>query len=119
MPLSNADVKRLERLGFNSQKFMYYDRYSFVRLQNHNGFCIFYDVVKHRCKIYEHRPSGCRIYPVIYSEQEGITLDDICPMKNTVSNIEIQRKSKKIMELLRRIDKETSSRRKTHSGKHG
>jgi Fe-S-cluster containining protein len=106
MMLSNTDVERLEKMGYYRQKFVRYDRLGFVRLKNHRGFCVFYDVEKCRCRIYEHRPSGCRIYPVIYSEQEGIILDDLCPMKDTVSKVELKRKGKNVMELLQRIDAE-------------
>jgi hypothetical protein len=114
MMLSDADVERLERMDYNRLEFARYDRHSFVRLRNRRGFCVFYDVEKCRCRIYRHRPLGCRIYPVIYGEQEGIVLDDLCPMKNTVSKMELKRKGKRLMELLQRIDTEaTFNRNKT------
>lgn len=109
MMLSNSDVERLEGEGHTRQKFVRYDRHGFVRLRNRRGFCVFYDAEKCRCRIYQHRPSGCRIYPVIYSEQEGIVLDDLCPMKDTISKIELKRKGKNVMELLQRIDAEVAS----------
>jgi Fe-S-cluster containining protein len=115
MMLSNADIERLERLGYNRQKVTRYDKYGFARLRNRHGFCVFYDIVKRRCKIYKQRPLGCRIYPVIYSEQEGIIVDDLCPMENTVSEIELKREGKKIMELLQRIDNEATYRCKVLS----
>jgi len=110
MLLSNADVERLEKAGYNRQKFMRYDKHGFARLRNRYGFCVFYDVVKCRCTIYEHRPLGCRIYPIIYSEQEGIVVDGLCPMKNTVSEIELKGKGKRVIELLQRMDNEATSR---------
>ena len=109
MMLTNEDIERLERVGYDRQKFARYDRHGFVRLKNRHGSCVFYDIEKCRCKIYEHRPLGCRIYPVIYSEQEGIVVDDLCPMKSTVSNIDLKRKGKKVMVLLQRIDNEATS----------
>ena len=111
MMLSKADVERLERVGYERQKFMRYDKHGFVRLQNRHGSCIFYDHAKRHCKIYNHRPLGCRIYPVIYSEQEGIVVDDLCPAKNTVSEIELERKGKRVKELLQRIDSEATLRK--------
>jgi len=110
MMLSNANIKRLEKRGYNRQKFARYDRQGFARLKNQDGFCVFYDAEKLRCTIYKHRPSGCRIYPVICSEQEGIVVDNLCPMKNTVSETERERKGKKVTELLQRIDNEASLR---------
>jgi Fe-S-cluster containining protein len=110
MLLSNTDIERLERLGHDSQKFVRYDRHGFSRLKNRRGLCVFYDAEECRCKIYKHRPLGCRIYPVIYSEQEGIVVDDLCPMRNTVSKIELRRRGRKVIELLQRIDNEAHAR---------
>lgn len=110
MMLSNADIKRLEKLGYKRSKFVRYDKHGFAKLQNCCGFCVFYNVEKCRCKIYEHRPLGCRTYPVIYSEEEGIIVDNLCPMKNTILEIELKRKGRKVIGLLKRIDKETTSR---------
>ena len=118
MLLSSADVERLERrAGYDRQKFVRSDKHGYVRLKNRRGFCVFYDVEKCRCKIYKHRPLGCRIYPVIYGEQGGIVVDDLCPMKNTVSEKELKRKGKKVIELLQKIDNEATHRniiRKKH-----
>ena len=114
MMLSIADVERLERLGYDRQKFLRSDRHGLVRLKNCHGSCVFYDVEKCRCRIYKHRPLGCRIYPVIYSEKEGIVVDDLCPMKKTVSRIELKRKGRKVIELLQRIDNEATSHRNTN-----
>jgi Fe-S-cluster containining protein len=108
MMLSSADVERLEKMSHNRQEFMRCDGRGFVRLRNRHKVCVFYDVERHRCKVYRHRPLGCRIYPVIYSEQDGIVLDDLCPMRSTVSKVELRRKGKKVMELLQRIDTEAA-----------
>jgi len=111
MLLSDADVERLEGVGYDKREFVRFDRHGFVRLRNRHGFCVFYDVERCRCRIYKYRPLGCRVYPVIFSEQEGIVLDDLCPVKNTVSKIELERKGKKLIELLQRIDAEAINRR--------
>jgi Fe-S-cluster containining protein len=118
MMLSNADVERLERVGYTRQKFVRYDRHGFARLKNRHGFCVFYDVEECRCRIYKHRPLGCRIYPVIYSEQ-AVVVDNLCPMRNTVSKTELKRKGKKVIELLQRIDKEATSRGEVISDSRG
>jgi hypothetical protein len=114
MMLSNADVKRLEGMGYKRREFARQDRHGFVRLRNRRGFCVFYDVERCGCKIYEQRPLGCRVYPVIYSEREGIVVDDLCPMISTVSKIELEEEGKRLMSLLQRIDAEaTCNRNKT------
>jgi Fe-S-cluster containining protein len=111
MLLSSADAERLERVGYDRRKFVRSDERGYVRLKNRHGFCVFYDVEKCRCKIYKYRPLGCRIYPVIYSELEGIMVDDLCPMKNTISESELKKKGKKVLELIQRIDREAASHR--------
>jgi len=114
MLLSNADIERLERVGHNRQEFVRYDGLGFARLRNHNGFCVFYDAAKRRCEVYRHRPLGCWVYPVICKEQEGIAVDDLCPMKNTVSKLELKRKGERVIELLHRIDEEAILHRNVH-----
>jgi len=37
MMLSNADVERLERVGYRRQKFVRYDRHGFARLISEDG----------------------------------------------------------------------------------
>jgi hypothetical protein len=43
---------------------------------------------------------------VIYSEDEGVIVDDICSMMGTVSAGEVNRKTRKLLRLLQAIDKE-------------
>jgi Fe-S-cluster containining protein len=107
MLLSKADVRLLERAGYDREKFMLLNRQGFTQLRNSRGYCIFYQTAKHRCSVYRYRPLGCRIYPVIYSEEEGVIVDDLCPLAGTVSKKEIMFKAERIRSLLQRIDKET------------
>jgi hypothetical protein len=111
MMLSNADVKRLEGMGYERQKFARQDQHGFVRLRNHHGFCVFFDVERGCCRIYEQRPLGCRVYPVIHSEREGIVVDVLCPMISTISKIELEKEGKRLMNLLHRIDGEATCNR--------
>jgi len=110
MMLSTADIERLEKAGYDRHEFTRYDRHGFARLRNRRGFCVFYDTGKRRCRIYEHRPEGCRIYPVVYSEEEGIVVDNLCPMNATVSETELRRKGRKVVALLQKIGNEAISR---------
>lgn len=101
-----ADTKRLKELGYSTEEFAFYDKRGFTRLKNREGYCVFFDPNKRKCKIYKNRPLGCRIFPVIFSEEDGIVVDDICPMKNTISKREIDQKGKILVNLLQRIDYE-------------
>ncbi len=110
MLLSIADIECLETVGYARQEFMLLGNDGFVRLKNCRGFCFFYDIERCRCRVYRHRPLGCRIYPAIHSELEGIVVDDLCPMKATISKSELKRKGKQIMALLQKIDWEANQR---------
>lgn len=111
MLLSNADIELLERAGYDRREFVRYDKNGYAKLRNRNGYCVFYDSEKHRCKAYKHRPSGCRIYPVVYSEEDGVIADDLCPEKDTASADELKRKGTKVVKLLDRIDSEAETRK--------
>jgi Fe-S-cluster containining protein len=104
MLLSRADILLLERAGYAREKFVRFNKEGFAQLRNSRGFCVFYQTGKHLCDVYRHRPLGCRIYPVIYSEEEGIIVDDLCPQAGTVSKKEIKSKAKELRRLLQRID---------------
>ena len=110
MPLSEADIKRLEKAGFRREDFVQYDSRGYARLQNREGHCVFYDKKRRRCRVYKYRPLGCRIYPIIFSEDEGIIVDDLCPMKDTVSKSEVKKKGMLLVRLLRKLDEEAESR---------
>ncbi len=111
MLLSAEDIERLERIGYERGFFAQCDPQGYFTLRNRRGNCFFYDDAKHVCKVRSSRPLGCRIYPVIYDEDNGIVVDSICPAKDTVTEEQKARKGKKVMELLARIDAEAEKRR--------
>ncbi len=77
MLLLEEDVERISRLGFETEHFVV-DRDGWLYLRNINGRCVFNDAEK--CLIYEARPLGCRLYPIVYDEDYGaVTLDEYCP----------------------------------------
>jgi Fe-S-cluster containining protein len=110
MLLSKADINNLEKLGYHKGNFVLHNRHGLSRLRNRNGHCVFFDIKRHYCKVYRHRPLGCRLYPIIYSEEEGIIVDDLCPTKNTVTHRELERKGRKLIVLLQEIDSEAKKR---------
>jgi Fe-S-cluster containining protein len=110
MMLSQEDIVLLEMTGYPSKKFQCHDRKGYVKLRNREGYCFFYDVEKRRCRAYALRPQGCRLYPVIYSVEDGIILDELCPMGDTISSRETKAKGKKVLKLLEVIDREARNR---------
>ncbi len=111
MLLANADIERLERKGYSKEFFVRFDRTGYAKLRNRLGHCVFYDTEKQRCKVYRERPLGCRLYPVIYDEAEGIVADSICPARGNWNEKRIERKGKKVIKLLEKIDAEAKRRR--------
>jgi len=110
MLLSKKDIKRLEKRGFYQKQFVNFDKKGYAVLKNHAGYCVFYDLKNRKCRVYEDRPSGCRVYPVIFDEETGIILDDICQSRNTITLEEKKLKGKKVIRLLEIIDFEASER---------
>jgi len=104
MELSREDIQRLVEAGFSAEDFMVCS--GVPRLRNVDGWCYFYDLRKRRCKVYRLRPLGCRIYPVIYVEGKGVAIDDLCPMRHTISEREFKVKAKVLLKLLAKIDSE-------------
>jgi len=109
MELSNRDIMRIERLGYDPKEFVMI-RGGIPYLRNVNGYCYFYDRASRRCRIYRYRPLGCRIYPVIYVYGEGVSVDRLCPMHGTVSKDELRRKASILLKLIKEIDKERAIR---------
>jgi Fe-S-cluster containining protein len=112
MLLSNVDIELLEKAGHERGEYVRLDKKGYAKLRNRNGYCVFYDSVKHRCKAYRYRPLGCRIYPAIYSEEDGVIVDDLCLEKSTVSADELKRKGMKVIKLLDRMDSEAEIRKR-------
>ncbi len=118
MLLSNKDIERLEKKGYARTFFVQFDLDGYATLRNHRGYCVFYDPEKRRCKVRAHRPSGCRIYPVIYDENKGITVDTICPSRNSVTEKQKAKRGEKVLKLLKTIDAEAKQRRLKKTRKH-
>ena len=102
----------MEKAGYEKQSFVCYYRKGYAQLRNNRGYCVFYDRKSKRCKIYRLRPQGCQIYPVVYSEEDGVIVDYLCPLGKTVSKNELEKKGKSVVRLLEKIDKEAKARSK-------
>jgi len=102
MILTPSDIRRITSLGYELSYFAEF-RNGFYRLRNVDGHCVFLDVSSGKCKIYPHRPLGCRIYPVIYVEDIGPTIDKECPAANTITPREFILRAKQLMKLLKEL----------------
>ena len=106
MELSARDIERLEKRGYRREEFSVKETDGEARLRNVDGFRYFYDTSRKRCRVYVDRPQGCYLYPVVYSINEGVVVDDLCPMGETIPEKELQKKGKILMKLLKTMDKE-------------
>jgi Fe-S-cluster containining protein len=93
MELSSEDIERLAKLGYRLEEFAVTDNGA-TRLRNVDGYCIFYSRADKKCQIYEKRPIGCYLYPVVYLANEGAIVDELCPMGHTISEQEFRTKGK-------------------------
>ncbi len=110
MLLTKQDITRLEKKGHNRESFARFDRNGYFLLRNYQGHCVFYNQKERRCEVYVSRPSGCRVYPVIYDEETGIIVDSICHAQESISELEKNRRGKRVTRLLEKIDKEANKR---------
>jgi len=108
MLLSKEDIERLEREGFSREDFAVIGKDGLTRLGNVGEWCYFYDSEEKKCQVYEYRPLGCRIYPVVYSIDEGVITDELCPMKHTISKHELRRKEKILVKHLKKMADEVN-----------
>jgi len=106
MELSSKDIKRLERAGYRREEFTVTGEDGVTRLRNIGKWCCFYDIVEKRCRIYADRPLGCYLYPVVYSVNEGVIVDELCPMGETISERELRKKGRILIEVLKAIENE-------------
>jgi Fe-S-cluster containining protein len=106
MELCRADISKLERRGYRKGDFSQTGADGISRLRNSGGYCFFYDRDRKRCKEYASRPRGCSIYPVIFSAEDGIVIDRLCPEAETLTPAEIVSEGRRLKLLLNKIDLE-------------
>jgi len=102
MILTTQDIYRLLNLGIPWNSFVEY-RDGHYRLKNVDKHCVFLDPTSGKCLIYNFRPLGCRIYPIIYDRDKGFLIDERCPAKDTISVREYNSKIQVLAKLLRDI----------------
>jgi Fe-S-cluster containining protein len=105
MELSRCDIERLEEIGSRREEFAIIDD-GVIRLRNVDGWCYFYSLAEKRCRVYRKRPLGCYLYPVAYLANDCVTVDKLCPMRQTISKQELKTKGKILIKLLKKMDNE-------------
>ncbi|ACB40658.1 YkgJ family cysteine cluster protein [Pyrobaculum neutrophilum] len=102
MELLADDIARITSRGYKLEEFAE-ERDGVYRLKNVDGHCVFYDPSTRSCRIYDIRPVGCRLYPLIY-DGEKVDVDRTCPTWDTVPQEEIKRLGRYVVEFLREAE---------------
>ncbi|MEM1852797.1 MAG: YkgJ family cysteine cluster protein [Thermofilaceae archaeon] len=101
MVLTPSDVERLELLGYRREEFAVYDG-RFHRLRNVDGRCFFYR--GGRCVVYDYRPIGCSMYPIVIDPESGsVEVDRFCPLAYMTTPGELRRAEKLARSILREL----------------
>ena len=80
MPLSYKDIERIRGLGFDTTFFVT-ESDGWLQLKNKDGRCVFHNGAI--CSIYEDRPDGCKLYPIIYDKDtKRAIFDKDCPHRD-------------------------------------
>lgn len=80
MPISYKDIERIKNLGFDTDYFIN-EQDGWLQLKNQDRRCVFHNGIT--CLIYENRPEGCKLYPVIYDrDKKRAIFDKDCPHKD-------------------------------------
>ena len=77
MILSKYDIEKIKKIGFKKDFFVRKDN-GFFKIKNKNGRCVFHNGKK--CLIYDIRPEGCKLYPLVFSDEyDCAVVDNECP----------------------------------------
>lgn len=106
MLLSYRDIEIIEKLG-HQKDFFVVEKEGWLQLRNHHGRCVFHN--GNKCTIYNHRPEGCSLYPIVYDKtNKQAILDDECPQKTLFSLPKT--KQEQLRTLVRLLQKERTQR---------
>ncbi len=87
MQLTSEDLKRIEAgTGKSWHEFSRWDGNAHIILKNVKGHCYFFSPNDKICRIYEIRPFGCQLYPVVLDPSSNrCSYDEECPHPKQVA----------------------------------
>ena len=108
MLLSKKDNNRIQKLGYPPSLFVS-NKNGWLQLKNVKGRCVFHN--GNVCLIYEHRPEGCRLYPVVYNKDDRrAILDEECLQKQTFTFSKTT--EQQLVRLISTLEREREERKK-------
>jgi len=113
MLLSNIDIENIEQIGYNRYYFTR-SKKGWLKLKNKDGKCVFHN--GKICLVYQNRPEGCELYPLIFNkESNSAVVDEDCPYGD---NFSFNKKSvNQLFKLVTQIISERRSRKKKSNKK--
>ena len=106
MILSYRDIEIIQKLEYDYHFFVR-ERNGWLQLKNNNGRCVFHNGTW--CTIYDQRPEGCTLYPVVYDMHNRCAiLDSDCPQRHCFSLSET--KAQQLTALIHILEKERKDR---------
>ncbi len=87
MLLTPSDLLRIsKKTGLKINDFSFINQDGMYQLKNIDGHCVFLDHTTKKCSIQEFKPSGCRVYPIIFDLDQGMcVIDKFCPQHHKIS----------------------------------
>jgi len=108
MPLTKADIERIKMLGFEESFFARLEG-GVPRLRNINGHCVFLNPETNECTIYPHRPSGCRLYPLVLDIEKGVVVvDELCPRAKEIPMEVVEELAPRLLKLIEQLCEENT-----------
>lgn len=105
MSLTHQDINRITKAGYHPSAFIIHEEGEWrLANQHEQGPCVFLNDKK--CQIYETRPTGCRIYPLVFNEtRRQAVIDLLCPFSNEFQITEVDREN--LFTLIKQLDNES------------
>jgi uncharacterized protein len=113
MILTKQDIDIIRTLGY-SPDFFVQEKNTWLQLKNTQGRCVFHNGTI--CTIYDHRPKGCQLYPVVFQKNDRKAIhDNDCPMRKYFPLT--KEKSQELQTLIQLLEAERAERKKNEMKK--
>lgn len=108
MSLTHQDINQITKAGYQPAACIIHKEGEW-RLANQQepGPCVFLNDKK--CQIYDIRPVGCRIYPLVFNEERRqAIIDSLCPFRNEFQVTDVDREN--LFTLIKQLDNESEQK---------
>jgi Fe-S-cluster containining protein len=113
MILTYHDIETIQKIGYE-YSFFVSEHNGWLQLQNNNGRCVFHNGT--HCTIYDKRPKGCSLYPVVYDKDiKSAILDSECPQRRCFPIV--KSRVQQLFDLIATLERERNQRQKQKTKK--